>query len=622
MTNEDICAFFKNTTANILANKALREPQRAAYTATLKHFQNSNEPAYVQLPVGCGKTGLIGITPFGLAKGRVLIVTPNVTIKANIMKELDVSSQDCFYIKRGVLSHPISGPFRSELKSGANLHDCDNAHIVVANVQQFSGDTNKWYESLPANYFDVILVDEGHHNVANTWRRLFDYFQNAKVVSYTATPVRSDGQHVAGTRVYRYSYRDAMINGLIAQIEAVHVAPRRLVFTAEGVTHDLSLEDVMGMRDEDWFSRGIALSETCNRSIVQASRDKLNESRSHGLPRQIIAVACSIRHATQVAALYHELGLRSEVLHSNLKQDEKDRIEAALRQGLLDVVVQVQMLGEGYDLPSLSVAAVFRPFRSLSPYVQFVGRILRLADPERPHSASNKVYLVSHVGLNDERWWTDFTQFDQADQQFWNEMLLEPEVEADESGEGRRTLRPFMRVLSEVVDSCIQRGYMNAVDEHMVQEVLDTIRSKGFDPLEFGLSEDAIRQRLELAAAEMRLVPLAQLPVQPQQQRESLRMRVAQDARSIADTVLNRLDLRHQGGDLIKHFPRAGTSNMAILIRLVQAAQNKTMNISSGEREQASAEQFRTALNASADITDQLTSLVRSTLCHETKEEK
>ena len=49
-----------------------------------------------------------------------------------------------------------------------------------------------------------------------------------------------------------------------------------------------------------------------------------------------------------------------------------------LRSGVLDCIVQVQMLGEGFDHPKLSVAAIFRPFRSLAPYIQFVGRILRV----------------------------------------------------------------------------------------------------------------------------------------------------------------------------------------------------------------------------------------------------
>ena len=148
------------------------------------------------------------------------------------------------------------------------------------------------------------------------------------------------------------------------------------------------------MREQDWFSRGVAVSEECNRSIVNASVQQLHHMRTLGSPRQLIAVACSIRHADQVAALYKEHGLRVEVLNSDLKDDERDRIEATLRSGVTDVVVQVNILGEGYDLPTLSVAAVFRPYRSLSPYVQFVGRILRLAQPDTPYSHTNQVCLV------------------------------------------------------------------------------------------------------------------------------------------------------------------------------------------------------------------------------------
>ena len=125
-----------------------------------------------------------------------------------------------------------------------------------------------------------------------------------------------------------------------------------------------------------------------NRSVVNASVQQLYEVKKLGTPRQIIAVACSIRHATQVASLYEEQGLNVSVLHSNLKNEEREAIEASLRTGLTDVVVQVNILGEGYDLSSLSVAAVFRPYRSLSPYVQFVGRILRLAQPDTPYSGS------------------------------------------------------------------------------------------------------------------------------------------------------------------------------------------------------------------------------------------
>ena len=199
MDNRDIERFFSDTEVSIWRNQSLREPQMDAYFAIREHFNGSNMPCYVQLPVGCGKTGLMGLSPFGIAKGRVLIIAPNLTIRENIRRELNVGDPNCFYGKRGVFV-PRDGPYLSELKTGANIHDCDAAHIVVANIQQFARARNRWYESLPTDFFDMILVDEGHHNVAETWTRLFAHFEKAKVISFTATPMRADGQVVSGTR--------------------------------------------------------------------------------------------------------------------------------------------------------------------------------------------------------------------------------------------------------------------------------------------------------------------------------------------------------------------------------------------------------------------------------------
>lgn len=615
MNNQEIAAFFANTPVNVFNNSFLRDPQREGYTAILQHFEEKSNPCYVQLPVGCGKTGLIGLTPFSLADGRVLVVAPNLTIRQNIIRELDISDANNFYNKRGIFV-PENGPFISELKTGANHHDCDNAHIVVANIQQFAGDS-RWYERFDNDYFRLILVDEGHHNVADTWNRLFEYFGNAKVVSYTATPMRADGQVAAGERVYSFSYARSMMMRYISTVDAVYVSPEQVTFTAQGETKTLTLEEVRAMRDNDWFSRGIAMSEQCNRHIVLASLNKLEEVRKHGSPRQIIAAACSIRHAKQVAGLYSEYGLKAEVLHSDLSKDKRDEVEAALRSGLLDVIVQVNILGEGYDLGSLSVAAVFRPYRSLSPYIQFLGRILRLAVPDVPDSPGNHVYIVSHVGLNDERWWEDFRQFDKEDQQFFAELAHDEDVEIGEPGSERKprmTLRPFMRVLNETVRKYVHKTFLTEIDDIMVAEVLNTIRSAGFDPSEFGLDEQMMRRRLEMAARGEREIQATPRPVQPQRRREALKPRVAQEARSIADTVANRLGLKHAGRDLLRHFPGRGQNNAAILITLANGAQNKIMGIEAGDRENASTEQLEKALEASADIVDSLTGSVKSKL--------
>jgi superfamily II DNA or RNA helicase len=616
MDNQEIARFFNETIANIYSNENLRMPQIDGYQAIIDHFEQNSGPCYLQIPVGCGKSGLIGLTPFAMASGRVLIVAPNLTIKKTILSELDISNPNCFYSKRGVLSQPLRGPFITELKTGANIHDCDNAHFVISNIQQFAGESNRWYERFPPDYFKIILVDEGHHNVAASWMRLFDYFSTAKVVSYTATPLRGDGREVIGRKVYNFGYGQSMMMGYISQIESVNVEPTTISFTAKGKHQTLSLEEVLAIRDQEWFSRGIALSEECNRHIVEASIRQLNELRRHGTPRMIIASACSVRHAKQVSALYHEYGLKSEVIYGDMPDEEKERIENLLRLGAIDVVTQVQMLGEGYDLGTLSVAAVFRPYRSLAPYIQFIGRVIRLADPLVPFSPGNKVYVVSHVGLNDERWWEDFTNFDREDQQFFAQYLGSAVENAiiDEEGSPRLTLRPFMRVLNETVEAYAKKGYLKEIDSAMVDEVLNIIRSRGFDPLEFGLTEEMMKRRLQVATAERQYVPSQAVPVQPQRRKEALRKRLAQDARSMADTVINRLGLKHMGKDLLRHFPGRGPHNVAILTSLANGWINNAMGVDSGGRSDASIEQFETGLEAVPNLTDSLTSHVKQKL--------
>lgn len=82
--------YFTDTAANILGNKKLRSPQIEAYIKAQEHFENSNEDALIVLPTGTGKSGLISIVPFGLAQGRVLIITPGLVTKQSIRKTQDL----------------------------------------------------------------------------------------------------------------------------------------------------------------------------------------------------------------------------------------------------------------------------------------------------------------------------------------------------------------------------------------------------------------------------------------------------------------------------------------------------------------------------------------------------
>lgn len=424
LSNDEIATFFQTAAARISANRSLREPQVGGHEAAVEYVAGGGKRAVEQIPVGCGKTGLIAILPFGIANGRVLVIAPNLTIRDQIAAAVDATNPRNFYRAAGVLSDFSAGPFRSVLDAGANVHDADDAHIVVTNIQQLNERGARWLDNFPADYFDFILVDEGHHNAAPSWQRVFERFADARVISLTATPFRADEQPIEGESIYRYTFRAAMQRGYIKQMSSRNVAPRELRFTWQGTNHSHTLEEVLEMREEDWYSRGVALAEESNISIVDASIQWLHYLREGtGLPHQLIAVACSVDHARQLRSLYQERRLNTREIHSGQAVEEREEILRELRNGTLDAIVQVQMLGEGFDHPPLSVAAIFRPFRSLSPYIQFVGRAMRVNVQRSPAHPDNEGIVVSHVGLNIDRLWDDFKTIDREDQEMVHDWL-------------------------------------------------------------------------------------------------------------------------------------------------------------------------------------------------------
>jgi DNA repair protein RadD len=69
-------------------------PQREAHRAVREHFAESGDPAIIVIPAGCGKTGIIATLPFGVAQGRVLVITPNLTIREGVTDALDIASRE------------------------------------------------------------------------------------------------------------------------------------------------------------------------------------------------------------------------------------------------------------------------------------------------------------------------------------------------------------------------------------------------------------------------------------------------------------------------------------------------------------------------------------------------
>lgn len=617
LDNGDIGRFFSEAPARIHGNRNLRIPQIDGHAAAINHFSASQEHAIEQIPVGCGKSGLVAILPFGLASGRVLVIAPNLEIRRQLASTLDVSGLDCFYRRTGVLDGATMqrGPFRTVLEGpDANLSDCDDAHIVVTNIQQLASRAERWLPQFPDGYFDLILVDEGHHNVAPSWQRVFGRFPDAKVVSLTATPFRSDDQPMTGQVIYRYPFRDAMNRGYIKDITSVNVAPTEIYFTYRGDQRRHTLEEVLQLRDEDWFSRGVALAEESNISIVDASIQWLQFLREGSTRHQLIAVACSLDHARQVRGLYQERGLEAREIHSQQHEEEREQILRDLRNGALDAVVQVRMLGEGFDHPSLSVAAIFNPFRSLSPYIQFVGRIMRVIHQNAPGHPDNRGIIVSHVGLNIDRHWEDFRYIDDTDQQLVHEWLQATDVRPSSTPSERRRLTPEMIVHQEVIERFISERYLDPSDDTVIDNAMTVLREQGLDLEALGFTREELRRRIADARRAADEVEPGRMPVQPQRHRQNLRTRLNERVRTTANRVLEALGLPG-GGQRVARMGGTGAANdLAAVTVLLNRAVNQRLGIAAGERGELDREALDTAMAVLDDVADEVEASLRERL--------
>ncbi len=594
--------FFLKTPAHIEENLQLREPQIEAYQALYEYFKSGQKTAIIQIPVGCGKSGIAAIAPFGIAKGRVLVIAPNLTIKEGLFESLDVTNrQKSFWRKRGILTDEamIGGPFATTLETG-NLSVCEKSHFVVSNIHQLSTNPEKWLQLFPRDFFDMLIVDEAHHSPADSWRKVREHFEAARVINMTATPFRGDAQEIEGELVYRYPFKKATFKGYIKRVTASYAAPSQLEFTAKGETKIYSLDDVLAMKDKDWFSRGIALSDPCNQTIVDNSLQRLEQLRETGTAHQLIAVACSVNHARKIVQMYVARGFKADLIYSEMDEDKKIDVKRRLTSGELDCIVQVQMLGEGFDHPKLSVAAIFRPFRTLAPYIQFVGRILRVIVQNSPGHPDNYGHVVTHAGMNLDERLKEFKLFESDDQKFWEDVIggVEPEAPARvASGEARMKLAESAVVNFEIVDSMIEEQFTSADQEDIIKELREKLDALGLDP---GQAEAIV-----LAKSSTKTTSKAAQPYQvlPQREWEARKTGLNDEVNRAANLLVNRLGISRSGRELMNTGIPA-TNNFVGCVTLI----NKELKTKYPKpRNEWSVEEFGAAASGLEEILNTLT---------------
>ncbi len=572
---------FQTREPDITQNKLIRTPQREAYAELVSFAANSegqDREIGIVLPVGCGKSGCITLTPFAFKATRTLVIAPSVPIAEQLQKDFDPSRSDMFYIKCQVLDgQPYPEPV--EIRgTTTNRTDLEEADVVITNIQQLQGTGNRWLQDLPDDFFDLIQFDEGHHNVAASWEALRVKFPQARIVNFSATPTRADGQLMAGRILYSFPVFRAIQEGYVKRLKAVVLNPRtlRYVRRKDGQEIEVSLDEVrqLGEQDAD-FRRSIVTSDETRNTIVNASLRELDKLRaaSDDNRLKIIASALNFQHCGEIVEAYRARNRRADYVHSREDAPANERVMQKLENNQLDVIVQVRKLGEGFDHPFLAVAAVFSIFANLSPFVQFVGRIMRVIKNNAPDDLLNNGVVVFHAGANIARRWQDFQQFSQADRDYFDQLLpiegldftSSDEIQIDPLAPSPQAPPPLD--VRGQTDIRLQEIPL-IKDDPDALAALKLLQEKGYSP-------DQVKEAYQ--ALELEPVPVTKVR-QRQAKRASLDMRVKTEAARI----LHQRGINPEGQDLDRK--RLGRTNLVVLKSAIDRQADAAVGRRVGER--------------------------------------
>jgi superfamily II DNA or RNA helicase len=337
-------------------------------------------------------------------------------------------------------------------------------HVVLAMVGSMARG-REFIDPLLRDPKTFVVVDEAHHAAARTYRNLLEVQRQARrraLLGLTATPTRTLEDErgtlsaLFGGRIfYQVEMRELIERGLLSRPRPVPVSTQ--VSAEEGVTPE-DLDHLQRFDDlsEDWLKR-IANYEQRNRVIVDhflANRAKYGKT---------VVFAINVAHAALLAGRFREAGVRADYVASYRPDDDRDDSEVArdnkaitqrFRAGELDVLVNVQLLTEGVDIPEIQTVFLTRPTHSEILMRQMVGRALR--GPAAGGTAD--AYLVSF-----EDHWERFLEWQHpldlvAD-------IVEPQEVPDRSGVGHRLLEMLpWDLIKSTADAIRARGIDYAAD--------------------------------------------------------------------------------------------------------------------------------------------------------------
>jgi DNA repair protein RadD len=321
-----------------------------------ERFADGDQRVLYQLPTGGGKGVMLAHVAAGAAAlGNSVVILGH---RQEIVDQISDNLTD-LGVEHGIIA--------------AGYRETPDLAVQVASVATLIRRLDRLRSKI-----SLLIVDEAHHSVANTWQKIIGEMPDVHLIGCTATPERLDGQGLSDV------FESLVIGPTIRElIEAGYLAK----FTAYAPGKDLELRHVR-TRMGDYAVK--QLSAEMSKEVIVGCAVEDYERLCPGTPAIVFCV--DIQHSQLVAERFAAAGYRSAHVDGKTPKDERRRLIATLGSGELQVLCNCGLISEGLDVPNVGAVILLRPTKSLALYLQQIGCALR------PAPGKERALILDHSG--------------------------------------------------------------------------------------------------------------------------------------------------------------------------------------------------------------------------------
>lgn len=348
--------FYDHLSPVSMERREPREYQKKAISAVEAQRGRGEQRALVLMATGLGKSMVANqliANEFDRNPNQEILVLAHMS---DLVRQLELSSWP--QLPKDCSTHLWTDGERPAYPGGVVFATWQSVNSAIERGEDLSG------------RFGLVIVDEAHHAPSESFSRLLSRLEPNFLVGLTATPWRGDERDITelfGEPAFTMDIVDGMQQGFLAKVDY-----RMLT---DGINwEEVAMASRQGFTIKD-LNKKLLVPER-DLAMVQSICEKIGEMPN---PRAL-AFCRSIEHAERLRPLFSAQGVRAALMHSGLPREQRFQNLTAFRMGEIDLLISIEMLNEGIDVPDVNLVAFMRVTHSRRIFLQQLGRGLRVSD--------------------------------------------------------------------------------------------------------------------------------------------------------------------------------------------------------------------------------------------------